>query len=178
VFGTISKAFSPGLRSGWAWLPEWLAPHVLRQKGNHDFGSSNLTQTIVMHALQKGLYEKQVERLRDVYRAKANGMLEGIREFFPADARVIEPKGGLYVWCELPSDCATGPDSPLFQAALRNKVLYVPGRYCFCQEPGVDKPDHGMRLTYAMMPSDVVREGLRRMGCAIEETLAGTARST
>jgi len=170
IYGTFSKAFAPGMRSGWACLPEWLAPHVLRQKGNHDFGSSNLTQTIVQHALEKGHYQQQVENLQHVYRAKAEGMLKGIKEFFPSDVKVNNPQGGLYVWCELPADCPTGHDSALFKAALRNKVLYVPSVYCYCQEEGIEKPDSSMRLTYAMMPPDIVHEGLRRLGKAIEES--------
>ncbi|GAB4310762.1 MAG: PLP-dependent aminotransferase family protein [Candidatus Sumerlaeia bacterium] len=175
VFGTFSKAFSPGLRLGWAYLPDWMTPHVLRQKGNHDFGTCNFTQTMIEMALDRGLYDRQVERLRGVYRDKAARMIRGIREFLPPDARIVEPQGGLYVWVELPADCPTGPDSALFEAALRHKVLYVPGRYCFCQEPGVEKPDSGMRLTYAMMPPDTVHEGLRRLGRAIEETRTGAA---
>src|SRR5208283_2478768 len=41
---TFSKPCAPGLKTGYGFLPRQLVTPLLRLKGNHDFGSNNLTQ--------------------------------------------------------------------------------------------------------------------------------------
>ncbi|MCX7719419.1 MAG: PLP-dependent aminotransferase family protein, partial [Candidatus Sumerlaeaceae bacterium] len=165
---TFSKGFAPGLRLGYAHVPAALVPHVLNQKGNHDFGSSNLAQHIAHRAMVTGLYDKQIEILRQRYSAKRDLMVSVIKSDFPAEVRYIEPRGGLYVWVTLPEGVATGPDSPLCAEAMRRKVLYVPGSYCYAQEPGITKPDNQLRLCYGFIDEEPMVEGMRRLAAAIK----------
>lgn len=168
---TFSKGFAPGLRLGYGHLPEGLVEHVLNLKGNHDFGSGNFSQHIALEALRSGRFDDHVRALQDRYREKRDVMLRVIREEFPPEARFLEPAGGLYVWVTLPERVPTTPGSPFFNAAMEQRVLYVPGHYCYAQEEGRPKPENQMRLCYAYIDEAPMEEGLRRMAAAIKAAL-------
>ena len=169
---TFSKAFSPGLRLGYGYMPQELIPHVLHQKGNHDFGSSNFAQHIAWYALTTGHFEKHGATLRQRYAHKRDLMLKVLREEFPADVQHVEPAGGLYVWTTLPEGISTAKDGPFFKEAFGRKVLYVPGTYCYAQEPGRTKPDNQLRLCFGYIEEEPMIEGMRRLAQAIKACLA------
>ena len=50
--GTYSKPFATGIRVGYGLLPPSLFQAVARVKGNHDFGTANLLQQILVSALE------------------------------------------------------------------------------------------------------------------------------
>ena len=67
---TFSKPLAPGLKTGYGILPGGVAGPLLRFKGNHDFGSCNLTQHLIDRLLDNGAYDRHVGRLCEVYRGK------------------------------------------------------------------------------------------------------------
>jgi 2-aminoadipate transaminase len=77
---TFSKPLAPGLKTGYAVLPGDLVGPLLRFKGNHDFGSSNLNQHIVDRLLSSDAYARHAQRLRDVYRSKRDTLLGALAE--------------------------------------------------------------------------------------------------
>ncbi|MGC8740864.1 MAG: PLP-dependent aminotransferase family protein [Candidatus Sumerlaeaceae bacterium] len=168
---TFSKAFAPGLRLGYGYLPTELTPHILNQKGNHDFGSSNLAQNLVYHALKTGVFDSHSAMLRERYRRKRDIMLDVLRTKFPPEVKFLEPKGGLYVWVTLPEGVSTAPGSRFFEEALARQVIYVPGCYCYAQEEGRTKPENQLRLCYAYIEEQPMREGLQRLAAACKAAL-------
>ncbi len=97
---TFSKPMAPGLKTGYGIMPSELVAPLLRFKGNHDFGSSNLAQHILDRLLANGAYERHVDHLREVYRDKRDTILDALTdEFAGADGvKWTEPEGGMYVW--------------------------------------------------------------------------------
>src|SRR5207237_7780659 len=57
---TFSKPMAPGLKTGYGILPSELVGPLLRFKGNHDFGSSNLTQHVLERVLTRPAYDRHV----------------------------------------------------------------------------------------------------------------------
>ncbi|KKK47918.1 hypothetical protein LCGC14_3150350, partial [marine sediment metagenome] len=131
--GTFSKSFSPGIRVGWGILPPALLGPVLAQKGNVDFGSPNLNQVLMARVMQMGLFDGHLEQLRNGYREKIDAVLQAADKFLSPIGRIewIRPHGGLYVWLRLPESIDTGLSGPLFDRAIEQGVLYVPGEYCY-----------------------------------------------
>jgi 2-aminoadipate transaminase len=170
--GTFSKSFSPGLRVGFGLLPKSLAPTLAAIKGNIDFGSPHLSQSILSEALTLGLYEPHVAQLRALYAKKCESMLAAL------DAHVAplgvcsyeRPSGGLYVWLTLPLQIETGPDSRLFARAREQGVLYVPGEYCFASGPGRQRSC--LRLSFGVQSEEGIWAGVEKLARAIEEALA------
>jgi 2-aminoadipate transaminase len=169
---TFSKSFSPGLRVGWAVLPETLVGPVCELKGNLDFGSPNFAQHVISVALERGLVAEQLGRLRAAYRTKRDAMLEGLERHMRKlpGVRWAHPTGGLYVWLELPEQVATGPDGQLFDQAVAEGVLYVPGEYCYAPE-GVPVPRNRIRLSYGVQSPERIRAGIAALARAVGHQL-------
>jgi len=162
--GTYSKPFATGARVGFGILPEPLRTAVLRIKGNHDFGTSNLLQQLLRGALESCKYESHVHELQARYRKKARIMTEAIKFHFPAAVSWQEPRGGLYVWATVPKGQSAGAKSKLFQRALARDVLYVPGELCYADDPSRRKPNRDMRISFGGAPDADIPIGIARLG--------------
>ena len=167
---TFSKPFSPGLKTGYSFLPDELVEPVLHQKGNHDFGSNNFCQHVISRAIETGAYAEQVARLREVYRRKRDVMLAALAESFAGfpggPVSSTRPGGGLYVWVTFPASVPTVRDGELFAACLEEGVLYVPGEYCYEAGAGGEMARRTMRLCFGVVPEEKIREGVRRLAAA------------
>jgi 2-aminoadipate transaminase len=171
---TFCKPFSAGMKTGFGVLPAEVLEPVLRQKGNHDFGSANLLQMIISRAIARGDYDRHLAVVRAGYREKACVMGSAIRAHFPPQTKWYEPAGGIYIWAELPAEVPTGPNSEFFTKALARVVLYVPGDFCFYPDPQFAPCRSGMRLSYGVADSATVAEGIRRLGELAREMLGGS----
>lgn len=167
--GTYSKPFATGIRVGFGLLPEPVLSVVLRIKGNHDFGSSNLLQKLLARAVSSGVYERHLLELRRRYALKAGVMGAALKQHMPNNVRWGTPHGGLYYWASLPARIATGFKSRLFQTALQEKVLYVPGQPCYADDPTRRKPNHEMRLSFGAENDAHLQEGVRRLAAALAQ---------
>src|SRR5690606_38689876 len=118
---TFSKPCAPGLKTGYGLLPRELVPAVTRLKGNHDFGSNNFAQHVILRLMETGAYHRHVRRLTQVYRAKRDAMLAALEQEFGDWPGVswTRPSGGMYVWITFPPGVTTGPSGELVGAALR-----------------------------------------------------------
>jgi 2-aminoadipate transaminase len=167
---TFSKPCSPGLKTGYGFLPRELVGPLLRIKGNHDFGSNNFTQHLLDRLLETGAYDRHVARLCEVYRGKRDTLLGALAHEFRgrAGVRWTHPEGGLYVWLSFPPEVDTGPDSRLMAAALREGVLYVPGQFCYDTGHNSPVPTCEARLSFGVAPPEQLREAVRRLARAAE----------
>jgi 2-aminoadipate transaminase len=170
--GTFSKSFSPGIRVGWGILPPGLVEPILAQKGNLDFGSPNFNQHLMARVLQMGLLDPHVERLRDGYRQKLDATLSAAQELLTPIEGIewVCPTGGLYVWLRLPESIDTGLSGPLFDRAVEEGVLYVPGEYCY-PEDGRSPKKNMIRLSFGIQSRESIRRGIEALGRAIRQVL-------
>jgi 2-aminoadipate transaminase len=171
--GTYSKPFATGARVGFGILPEPLFTYATRVKGNHDFGTTHLLQKLLAGALKSCRFAKHVGELQKRYATKARVMTNALRQHFPAEVEWEQPGGGLYVWAGLPAKLKSGRNSPLFKAALKDDVLYVPGELCYADDPSRTKPNHEMRLSFGGATEANIRTGIERLGAVIQGALRG-----
>jgi 2-aminoadipate transaminase len=165
--GTYSKPFATGARVGFGSIPEPVFTTVVRIKGNHDFGTSNLLQQLLARALATGRYDRHLRLLQKRYARKALVMRRALAENFPRAIEWWEPTGGLYFWSRLPRGLATGTKSKLFQNALVHDVLYVPGELCYAEDPTRRKPNREMRLSFGGASEISIRKGIKRLGAVL-----------
>lgn len=169
--GTYSKPFASGIRVGFGVLPPSLYQPVLRLKGNHDFGTASLLQKLLALAIVSGEYEEQLTRIQRRYAQKAALMRRALQQHFPEQVELWEPAGGLYYWARLPRWVKTGIKSKVFKAALERDVLYVPGEFCYCDDPTRPKPNHEMRISFGNATEKEIREGIARLGSVLRHVL-------
>lgn len=169
--GTYSKPFATGARVGFGLMPDEICRAVLRLKGNHDFGTSNLLQQLLARALASGRFARHLPVLRRRYAAKAAVMTRALHEHFPEQVEWTEPRGGLYVWARLPAAVKTGATSKVFRSALARNVVYVPGGLCYADDPTRRKPDCEMRLSFGGASESDIAEGIARLGRVLRAAL-------
>ncbi len=174
---TFSKPFAPGVKLGYSAMPDDLLHAVQQQKGNHDFGSANVTQHIALEAMRDGSYGEHVKVLQAAYRAKRDTMLAALGRSMPKDAGIMwtTPNGGLYVWITLPASFDTSRGSPMFKAAIDEGVLFVPGDYCFQPNTAGRVPTHHLRLSFGQVAPDAIEPGIERLARVVSRFLGGAA---
>jgi len=176
---TFSKPFAPGLKTGYTLMPAELMDAVVRQKGNHDFGSASLAQHLALEAMNTGAYAKQVEVLRDSYRRKRDAMLTALDRFMPKHAGLswTHPDGGLYVWLTLPESIDTSRGGEMFRRCVEHGVIYVPGDYCFQPDESGAIPHHHLRLSFGQVAPEKIEPGIHRLADVVTDLLKSNRKS-
>jgi 2-aminoadipate transaminase len=160
--GTFSKILSPGIRLGWTVAPPPVLEKIVLGKQATDLCTSTLTQYFVREYFAERRWQRYIDDLIEIYRARRDVMLQALRDNFPAEATWTEPEGGLFIWATLPDYIDTGD---LLAKALRADVAFVPGQAAYVDGRG----RHSMRLNFSGVGEDEIREGVRRIGEVIAE---------
>ncbi len=161
--GTFSKILSPGLRLGWAVAPRPVLEKLNLGKQGADLCSSPVTQLFVAAYFKEGDWREYIERLRVLYGRRRDVMLAALDEHFGGKASWTKPQGGLFIWATLDG----GVDTTDLLADSEG-VAFVPGRAAYMDgRSGASS----MRLNFAGVPDDDIREGIRRIG----RTMGGQA---
>jgi GntR family transcriptional regulator/MocR family aminotransferase len=99
--GTGSKTLAPGLRLGWLLAPAELGGPLAAARLSIDHGGSVLDQLAFADFLDQGELDRHLRRVRPVYRARRDALLDALRRHLP----MLDPTGasaGLHVLTWLP----------------------------------------------------------------------------
>lgn len=120
TIGSLSKLFWAGLRVGWIRGSVPLIERVARLKALSDLGSSLISQLIALRLLA---HVEHVQSLRRQELVPRRDLLLRILEQRAPSWTWQCPKGGLFVWAQLPE----GDARALAQEALQGGVIVTPG---------------------------------------------------
>ena len=162
---TFSKMLMPGLRVGFLVAEGPVYERLLACKRVSDLATCSLTQRALEAYITVGRYQAHLRRTCQVYRRRRDAMLAALDRHMPAGTKWRSPHGGLFLWLQLPAGLSA---SRLYPLAAEEGVTFAPGSVfspCECAQ------DY-MRLNFSMHPPDVIEEGIRRLGRAVERCLA------
>jgi 2-aminoadipate transaminase len=165
--GTFSKILAPGFRLGWIVASEAAMEVLLHGKQPSDLHTGMAQQMATYEVAKDGFVDGHIERIKSFYKERRDVMLLAIEEHFPSDAHYTRPAGGLFVWAELPRHIDT---RELLLDAVQERVAFVPGQGFHADRSGTNT----MRLNFSNVPPDQLREGIRRLGVAIQRRLTQT----
>jgi DNA-binding transcriptional MocR family regulator len=158
--GSFSKSLSPGLRVGFIVAPTPIMEKLVYAKQAADLHTSVLPQRIVHEFLRQDLLDPHVQTMIKSYRRRRDAMLAAMERSFPGGVCWSHPQGGIFLWVTLPVDMDA---AKLFDRALAEKVVYVPGANYFANGGG----ENSMRLNYSAYGEEMITEGVERLARVI-----------
>jgi len=161
---TFSKILSPGFRLAYVVAPLEIAKKMVVAKQSMDLCTSTFTQTIAYHYIRDGYMKNHLPKIIDMYKRKRDIMLQSLEEYFPPGCRWTHPRGGMFLWVELPEYINT---VEMFQEAIEKKVAYVTGKSFFVNGNGLNT----MRLNFTNADDDDIREGIKRLAEVIKKRI-------
>jgi 2-aminoadipate transaminase len=162
--GTFSKVLSPGIRVGWIVAEKMLVEKLELQKQSFDACTSPLSQLIALDYIRKGFIDEYVEKMRPIYRAKRDAILEAMEVYMPDQVSWTKPNGGLFVWITLPESMDS---EHVFKEAVKNEIAFVTGD-AFLPE---GYPNNYIRLTYGDLPLETIKRGVQKLGDVLKKML-------
>jgi GntR family transcriptional regulator/MocR family aminotransferase len=99
--GSLSKSLAPGLRLGWAVLPDWLGEDFRTAKRYADLGTGVVDQLAFAGLLAGGAYDRHLRAVRARYRGRRDALVRSLGVHLP-DAAVRGVAAGLHLYLDLP----------------------------------------------------------------------------
>ncbi|PBC76413.1 GntR family transcriptional regulator [Streptomyces sp. TLI_235] len=120
--GSLSKSLAPGLRLGWAVLPEPMVEEFRTDKQYTDLGCSTLDQLAFARLLADGGHDRHLRAVRARYRARRDALTAALARHLPA-AAVRGVAAGLHLHLDLPAGCT---EPAVVEAAAARGVRVEP----------------------------------------------------
>ncbi|MBA0186648.1 aminotransferase-like domain-containing protein [Pectobacterium odoriferum] len=158
---TFSKVLAPGLRLGWAILPDWLLHKVAIIKQAADLHASALSQTVAECYLGLGRLDTQIEKIRHAYKHKGELLAQLVEKELGDVITFNQPKGGMFLWAKFRQDDFNTTE--WLKKTLEQGVVFVPGEFFFS-----DNIDYStLRLSFATATDEQMHEAVARLRRAL-----------
>jgi DNA-binding transcriptional MocR family regulator len=155
--GSFAKILAPGMRLGWIQTSKRLREQILANGFVNSGGSINhISSHIVRHAIDLGLQEAHIKKLRMSYRGRVEAMDETLHRYFHGLASWQTPLGGYFFWLKFADELDTAP--------LRERARDLQTGF---QAGGVFSSKGALRnclrLSFAHYGEEDIVEGIKRM---------------
>jgi len=164
--GSFSKILVPGLRVGWICADKRLLEKFVIAKQYADLQTSTLAQHILIALLEEFSIEEHIEMLRKKYNKRQRAMLQALKQYFHPYIQYTIPKGGFFIWVELPHNVDT--TELLTKTIAKANVSFVPGEFFSTKK----RTSFFLRLSYASTPVEKIATGIERLAKEIEHAIA------
>ncbi|MBQ4564115.1 MAG: PLP-dependent aminotransferase family protein [Lachnospiraceae bacterium] len=168
--GTFSRSIAPGIRVSFLILPEPLLVRYNERCRFYATTVSRIDQEILARFIRSGYYERHLNRMKGVYRAKHDLLLELLRPF-QGRFRIRGEHAGIHILLEersLPSGAAEGRTQTVRERELQLMAeaeqagvrVYGSSRYYLEGEA----KSATILLGFARMSTEEIREAVKRLG--------------
>ncbi|ACS79535.1 PLP-dependent aminotransferase family protein [Maridesulfovibrio salexigens] len=165
LLGSFSKVAAPGFRLGWMVCGGEMRDKLIIAKQASDLHTSTFAQRVMHQYVTDNPLDNHIEKIRERYGNQRAAMVQAIEEYFPAEAKVTRPEGGMFLWVTLPEGMSS---MDLFDEAIKNKVAFVPGRPFYVDGSG----ENTFRLNFSNSDEEHIVEGIKRLGAGIKDFLS------
>jgi 2-aminoadipate transaminase len=160
---TLSKVFAPGLRIGFCVAPEPIKKCLVMVKQGIDLHTSSFNQALAAEYITGGYLDRQIPKIRNLYKPKLAAMLAALAAYFPKDFKWSKPEGGMFVWVEGPKHVNM---EEIYKKSVEKQAAFVPGRFFFAH-PGEGRET--MRLNFSMADESAIRQAVKILGDLVQK---------
>ena len=154
--GTLNKALFPGLRMGYAVLPQVLLPAFASARYLMDRQSPTLLQAVVAEFMQQGHFGAHIRRMRQVYRDQRDALVAILTRRAPERLDVRAPDQGMHLVAYLNNGVS---DSEIEAAANSAGVVVRAVSRFYRAAP----PRAGLMLGFSGFPPSVIVPAAARL---------------
>ena len=157
--GSFSKILFPGIRVGWILADKNVIDILESVKRCKNIHTSFLDQGILYEYLRSGAFEKQIKKVRKVYKEKYEFAIKCINKYI--NPTFIWGEGGLHIYIRI-----EGVNSrQLLEKCYKKGVIFTPGDIFSVD----DSCKESLRLGLSRLSLKEIEEGIKIIGEVIEE---------
>lgn len=166
---SFSKTVAPGFRVAWIAAPPAITAKLEVAKQAADLCTGSLDQRIVYEVWKRGVIAARLPALRAYYQEKRRVMECALQRELGDLVSWPQPKGGFFLWVSFDGRVDT---DALLQRAIAHSVVYVAGSAFFVD----GRSSSHARVSFSAPSQARIDEGIRRLGAAVQQQLAESAR--
>ena len=164
---SFSKVVAPGMRTGWAVIPDEVIPHFTSLRVNAGLTRPAIIQKGIYNYLSSTDFEARINFLRDTYRTRRDGMMAAInKHLVPMGIKTNNPAGGFFLWGQ-----ADGIDDMTRfarYAVKEKKIGIIPGN-AFYTADEAKYDTKSFRISFAKVDPATAEEGIKRLAEAFRD---------
>ena len=158
---SYSKLISPGLRVGYAVLPDTLAKQVLKYAEDTYINASYLNQAIVIDYIEKGWFKANLESLKHLYTPRLETILASLESNLGDFGSWHKPEGGFFVGLTTNFPLDAGE---LLKKAEESNLQLTDGRGFFVNGDG----SRFIRLPFCALTPEEIKTGIQRLAKVLD----------
>jgi 2-aminoadipate transaminase len=165
LLSSFSKTVAPGIRVGFAILPEELMGAMQTLILENYVSPVMFVEATLHEFVSRGLFDPNVHAIQDALRLRRDAMISALAREMPEGTSWNEPDGGYFLWVDLPGGLSA--ESLLAQADEAG-VAFIKGPDFFYDGGG----ESSLRLAFSYERPESIDEGISRLGRLVREALA------
>jgi GntR family transcriptional regulator / MocR family aminotransferase len=158
--GTLSKVLAPALRIGYIVAPTPLVERIAAHRSYVDTQGDQVLEYAVAELLEEGAVQRHIRRMRREYGQRRDVLVAALREQLGSDVTFTIPAGGIALWMK----ARRGIDVDAWARAAKDRGAVVVTASAYTLD---GRPRPFMRLGFASLNGEELREGVRRMAAAL-----------
>ena len=165
---SFSKTVAPGIRVGFAILPEELMGAMQALVFENYVSPVMFVEATLHEFVSRGLFDPNVESIQEALHQRRDAMTTALARELPEGTSWNEPDGGYFLWVDLPDGLSA--ESLLAQADEAG-VAFIKGPDFFFHGGG----ESSMRLAFSYERPEAIDEGVARLGRLVRDALVVAA---
>ncbi|MDY3782182.1 MAG: PLP-dependent aminotransferase family protein [Candidatus Faecousia sp.] len=156
---TFSKTLAPSIRISYMVLPPALMRMFRRKLGFYGCTVPSFEQYTLARFLNRGYFEKHINRMRKFYRARRNRVIDALEHSPMADRfTILEKDAGLHFLLQVDTDLS----GPALARELEHQGLRVQPLSSFYTAP-TPESEKSLVINYSAVDEDKLRQALERL---------------